>query len=139
MRKTMWNRIRFGLVLLLAGLLSAGRCLARSQDEAKDDKKADLKQAEALPAKLSGFSDSGQFHFYVNEEMLVRIQFTWKEDGSFENKSVMEWAGQKVAMSTTITPDKDGYWNSIEGTSREGKFHLERIADKVKRTFADKT
>jgi putative CocE/NonD family hydrolase len=137
--KSMWNSVRFVLVLFVAGSLSAGWGLVHPEEQAKDDKKTDPKQAEALPAKLSGVSDSGLFHFYVNEERLVRIQFTWKEDGSFDNKSVMELAGLKLAMSTTITPDKDGYWNSIEGTSREGKFHLERTAGKVKWTLADKT
>jgi hypothetical protein len=135
----MWNSIRFVLVLLVAGSLSAVYGLAQPEGKAKGDKKLDPNPAVVLPAKLSGFSDSGLFHFYVNEEMLIRIQFTWKEDGSFDNKSVMELAGQKIAMSTTVTPDKDGCWKTIVGTSREGKFHLERMADKVKRTLVDKT
>jgi hypothetical protein len=113
--------------------------LAQPEGNAKGDKKPDPNPAVVLPTKLSGFSDSGLFHFYLDEEMLIRIQFTWKEDGSFDNKSVLEFAGQKLAMSTTVTPDKDGCWKTIEGTSREGKFHLESSADKVKRTRADKT
>jgi hypothetical protein len=135
----MWKSIVFILVVLMSGSLGAARGLAQSEEQGKDDKKFNSMQYDVLPTKLSGFSDSGLFHFYVNEEMLVRIQFTWKEDGSFDNKSVMELAGQKLEMNTTITPDKEGYWNTIEGTSREGKFHLERMGAKAKSTVADKT
>src|SRR5271166_4846368 len=110
----MWNTNSFALVLLVAGSLSAGHEPAQPEEQVKEDKTADAKPVKVLPATLSGFSDSGLFHFYLDEEMLVRIQFTWKEDGSFDNKSVMEFAGQKLAMRTTITPDKNGYWNIIE-------------------------
>jgi putative CocE/NonD family hydrolase len=106
----------------------------------QDDKKAQDKPAEALPAKLSGFSDAGVFHLYKDEEILVRINFTWKEDGNFENKSVLEFGGQKQIFSTTITTDKDGYWIKIEGTAQlVGKYSMERTAEKVKTTFGKKT
>ena len=62
----------------------------------------------------------GVFHLYKDEEILVRINFTWKDDGSFENKSVLEFAGQKVSGDFTITADKEGYWTKIEGSSRIG-------------------
>src|SRR5947209_1836696 len=132
----MWNYFGFPLVLLMAGSLFAGRALA-SEEQPKEQKKRDPMQADVLPAKLSGFSDSGTFHCYFNEEVLVRIQFTWKENGSVDNKSVMEFAGQKLAMNTTITSDKDGYWDIIEGSSREGKFNLKRTAGKVESTLAE--
>lgn len=122
----MWNSIRFVLILFMAESLCAASGLDQPQGKAISDTTPDRNPAVVLPAKLSGFSDSGIFHFYVNAEMLIRIQFTWKEDGSFDNKSVMEFAGQKLAMSTTVAPDNDGCWKTIEGVSREGKFHLER-------------
>src|ERR1043165_1976719 len=103
------------------------------------DKKPDPKQAEVLPAKLSGFSDSGKFDFYIKEEVLIKSTFHWKEDGSFESKNILEVAGQKLTWETIITTDKQGYWTKIEGNSRDGKFNLVREGDKVKRTLNNKT
>src|SRR5262249_41400891 len=100
---------------------------------------ADAKPAEALPAKVSGFADSGAFNLYKDEERLAHIDFTWKDDGTFDNKSVLEFGGQKLDMQIRITPDKDGRWAKIEGTSRAGKVTMEREADKVKRTLGEKT
>jgi hypothetical protein len=117
-------------------LLCALPFAARS--EPPDEKKSDAKPAEALPAKVSGFTDSGTFDLYKNEERLAHIDFTWKEDGTFENKSVLEFAGQKLDMQIRITPDKGGWWARIEGTSRAGKFTMEREGGKVKRTLGDK-
>jgi uncharacterized protein len=114
-----------------------GSALAASS-QPQDVKNPQPKPAEVLPAKLSGFSDSGVFHLYRDEEILVRIAFTWKEDGSFESKGVLEFAGQKVSTGFTITPDKGGYWSKIEGTSRLGKYVVEREADKVKGTLNNK-
>jgi putative CocE/NonD family hydrolase len=109
----------------------------RSRPEEK--KKPAAKPAEVLPAKLSGVSDSGVFHLYKDEEVLVRIQFTWKEDGSYQSKSVLELGAQKLPMNFTITPDKKGHWVKIEGTSQAGEFSMTREGDKVKRTLRKKT
>jgi putative CocE/NonD family hydrolase len=114
-------------------------CAATSPPQPPPEKKPQPAPARVLPAKVSGFRDSGTFHLYKDEEALVRITFTWKDDGSFENNSVLEFAGQKVSMRTTITPDKEGYWTRIEGSSRIGPFHLGRAADKVKQTLGKKT
>ena len=105
--------------------------------EPPDEKNSDAKPAEALPAKLSGFSDAGAFDLYKSEERLAHIDFTWKDDGTFENKSVLEFGGQKLDMHFRITPDKDGRWTKIDGTGRGGKFTVEREGGKVKRTVGD--
>jgi hypothetical protein len=60
-----------------------------AQSEPPGDKKSDAKPADVLPAKLSGFADAGVFNVYKDEERLVHIDFTWKDDGTFENKSVL--------------------------------------------------
>jgi putative CocE/NonD family hydrolase len=111
--------------------------MSHSQEQKKNDTKA--KPADVLPAKVSGFKDSGVFFLTKDEEILVKINFTWKEDGHFESKAVLEFGGQKLSTDATITPDKDGYWTKIEGTSRLGKFVLERDGDKVKQTLDKKT
>jgi putative CocE/NonD family hydrolase len=120
------------LALILVLTVSAGS--ARPQE-----KKPDAKPADVLPAKLSGFSDAGTFNLFKDEERLARIEFTWKGDGTFDNKSVLELAGQKLEMQLHVTPDKDGRWARIEGVGRAGKFTIEREGDKVKRTMGDKS
>ena len=54
---------------------------------------------KSLPASLAGFEDSGTFHLYKSEERLVAIEFAWKKDGSFDNKSVLALAGQQPAAA----------------------------------------
>src|SRR5947209_9285971 len=127
-----WHRLRPWSCFAAACLLAlAAAPAARPQEPKKtDDPKA--KPADVVPAKLAGFSDAGKFHLYKDEEILVRIDFTWKDDGHFDNKSVLEFGGQKLEMRTTITPAKDGSWSKIEGTSRLGKFSVERAGDQVK-------
>jgi uncharacterized protein len=76
----------------------------------------------ARPASLAGFEDSGTFHLYVSEERIVTIEFTWKKDGTFENKSTLTVAGQTLRTSFAATPDKDGRWGKITGTGQTGDF-----------------
>jgi putative CocE/NonD family hydrolase len=134
-----WNRQFIWVSLVVASLFLAAKAPpVRSQDSQKDDA-AKPKPSDVRPAKLAGFSDSGKFHLYKEEEILVRIDFTWKEDGHFVNKGVLELGGQKVESQTTITPGKDGSWTKIEGTSRLGTYSIERDGDKVKRTLGKKT
>jgi putative CocE/NonD family hydrolase len=131
---TRWRRWSAGALVCLVALFTSF-----TSSKPADAKKPDAKPADVQPAKLSGFSDSGVFHLYANEERLAKITFTWKE-GSYESKSVLEFAGQKLSMNVTITPDKEGSWSKMEGVTRSGKkFLLERAGDKVKRTIGDKT
>jgi putative CocE/NonD family hydrolase len=122
---------------VVLGLLTA--FASPSPPQPPGAEKPQPRPAAVLPAKVSGFRDAGVFHLYKDEEILARITFTWKEDGTFENRSVLEFAGQKVSMRTAITPDQEGYWTRIEGSSRLGTFHLGRAAEKVKRTLGKET
>jgi uncharacterized protein len=133
-----WNRWRpwcaCALACLVAGLAAPSHSMPQEQ------KKAEEKPAVVVPAKMSGFTDSGTFHIYKDEEILARIDFTWQEDGSFEGKCVLELAGQKVTTDTTISVDKDGHWTKIAGSARLlGKYELERVGDKIKKTLGKKT
>jgi putative CocE/NonD family hydrolase len=126
---------RWSPLALLTLVLFAPAALSSPPGE----KKPEAKPAPVLPAKLSGFSDSGTFHLYVNEEPLVKSTFTWKADGSFQNQGVLALGGQKVETHVKIIPDKDGRWSKIEGDSRAGKYLLERDGDKVKQTLKKET
>src|SRR6266513_1375453 len=98
---------RTGRSLATLGVLLLATMTVRADEPAK--KPADApKSPPALPASLAGFEDSGTFHLYKSEELLVTIEFTWKKDGSFDNKSVLSLGGQTLRESFTVTPDKDG-------------------------------
>jgi putative CocE/NonD family hydrolase len=105
----------------------------------QDDKQPKAGPAEVLPTKVSGISDAGTFLVVKDEEILARINFTWKEDGTYESRATVELPGKKLELKTTITPDKAGYWTKIEGVAPAGNYLLERDGDKVKRTIAKKT
>jgi putative CocE/NonD family hydrolase len=79
------------------------------------------------------------FNLYKDEEILARCHFTWSKDGSYQGKSVLEFAGQKVPMSVTVTPDEEGRWARVEGAAQLGKFSLVREGGKLKVTFGKKT
>ena len=106
------------LLLCVQALRGAALPLWASQPE--DKAKAQEKQTEKpiLPASLAGFSDSGTFYLYKNEERLMTITFTWKADGSFKNDSTLSFAGQTVKQSLTISPDKEGSWTAIKHKCR---------------------
>jgi uncharacterized protein len=119
-------------IILLAALV------ARADEPAK--KPADSpKSPPAVPATLAGFEDSGTFHLYKSEELLVTIEFTWKKDGSFENKSVLTLSGQTLRTSFTVTPDKDGRWEKITGTNAGTDFTIARKGGAAEVTSKDKT
>jgi putative CocE/NonD family hydrolase len=110
---------------------------ARAQD--KTPAKPAETKSPALPTPLSGFSDSGTFGIYKNEERLAVIDFRWQEDGSYENKAVLSLAGQTVKMALKITPDKDGRWLKIADDGPRGPATVEREGSVAKRTFQGKT
>src|SRR5207244_2565786 len=97
-------------------------CLPASlmaQDKASPPKDTPKSKAAAkpessiLPAPLSGFSDSGTFHIYKDEEKVVTIRFSWKPDGTFESQSVLALGGQSATTKVKITPDEGGRWKTI--------------------------
>jgi putative CocE/NonD family hydrolase len=117
-----------------------GHPQARGQDKAAKPKEPARKaEPPALPASLSGFSDAGVFHLYKDEEQLATITFTWKRDGSFEDRSTLSYAGQTVKQSTKITPDKDGRWQTIVLTSPRGDTTVTREGGIAKRVHKDET
>jgi putative CocE/NonD family hydrolase len=131
--------MRRALVAILGlAVLAAPR--AGAQDKpAKKDAEPPKKEAPALPASLAGFTDSGTFHIYKDEDRLVTIEFTWKPDGTYENKSALSFAGQTVNQSFTVTPDKDGRWEKVEMKSPAGDARLVRREGVAERTAKDKT
>ncbi len=102
------HRFRWLLISIALGLAGAGQSAVLAQEEPK--KPAEAKEVGGLPAPLSGFSDEGVFHLYVNESRLATMSFKWRDDGTFEGKSTLSMGGQSVDSSLSITPGKDGLW-----------------------------
>src|SRR5215471_9248670 len=67
-------------------------------------------RAYSQPATLAGFSDSGVFALYANEDRLGTLTFEWKPNGSFEAKAVIAIDKQEAASTVSLTPDAEGRW-----------------------------
>lgn len=80
---------------------------------------------------LNIMSDKGQFTLYVNEEVLVKESFEWREDGSFSSQYTMSMAGQSVATSFEIRVDEAGYWQSMSMETPLGPVEIAIKQDSV--------
>jgi hypothetical protein len=67
-------------------------------------------RAYPQPATLAGFSDSGVFALYANEDRLGTFAFEWKPNGSFEAKVVVAIDKQENVSTVSLTPDAEGRW-----------------------------
>jgi putative CocE/NonD family hydrolase len=67
-------------------------------------------RAYPQPATLAGFSDSGTFAIYANEDRLGTLAFEWKPNGSFEAKVVIAIDKQEAVSTVSLTPDAEGRW-----------------------------
>jgi hypothetical protein len=92
-----------------------------------------------LPATLSGPSDEGVFHLYVNESRLATMSFKWQSDGTFEGKSTLSLGGQNVNSSLRIIPEKDGRWISMLMETPLGPVEVQRDGGTARITFKEKT
>jgi putative CocE/NonD family hydrolase len=136
-------RIRGGIraalwLLSVLALAGAAPPLRAWQQGDKPDGPAKEAEKPVRPAPLAGFSDSGTFHLYKNEERLMTMTFAWKADGSFQNDSTLTLAGQTVKQSLTISPGKDGLWEAIKQTSPRGDVDVVREGGVAKRTMSGK-
>ncbi|HKB03242.1 MAG TPA: CocE/NonD family hydrolase, partial [Gemmataceae bacterium] len=123
--------------ILPAALILLAALTARADEPAK--KAAHPPKTPALPRSLAGFEDAGTFYVYKAEERLVTIEFTWKKDGSFDNKSVLSLGGQTVRTSFSVTPDKDGRWEKITGSNAANEVTIVRKGDAAEVTTKEKT
>ena len=120
-------RLGFGSIAVLVYLLALAGQAALSQE-----KKPEPKAVEA--AKLSGFSDSGSFQLYINEEPLIHCDFTWKDDGTFDNTTVTKAAGQEVRTRFQVACNKEGRWVKVVYTTPGDTIAMQRDGEKMKIT-----
>lgn len=95
--------------------------------------------ASAQPASLAGFSDSGVFHLFINEESVATITYQWKPDGSYDSKCALSMAGQTAQFSLKLTPDAEGRWIGAEIDNPAGKQSIQRDGKALKITADGKT
>lgn len=107
--------------------------------QGQTEKPASSQEVSGLPAPLSGFSDEGVFYLYKDESRLATMSFKWRDDGTFEGKSTLSMAGQKVDSSLSITPGKDGRWVSMSIGTPLGPVTVERGDDVARINFKGKT
>lgn len=126
--------LRRALGVAVISCLLAGAALA----EEKAGKPAAKEESSGLPAPISGFSDSGTFYVYKDEDRIVTVTFSLKEDGTFENQSILSFAGQSVKTNVKIAPDKVGRWQTITMEAPIGTITVTRDGTKAVRTVKDK-
>lgn len=104
------------------------------------EKQGTSEQVEAgLPAKLSGFSDQGEFRLYVNEDPLMTTTFEWRTDGSIDEEVTLSMAGQKVETSMKFFVDADGRMARMTAQTPQGPQTFERDGTALRFTFKEKT
>lgn len=90
-----------------------------------------------LPAGMSGFSDEGVFHVYLEDQRIGRIAFSWAADGTFENRYALSVDGQAAEVELKIFPDTDGRFQYLTVQSAQGLVTVERNGDRMVRRFND--
>jgi len=126
------------LILLCVILILFSSLNLAPSVQGQSQQPAESPQATALPVPLSGISDEGVFHMYVNEDHVGTITFKWQTDGTFDNKLTLSMAGQSVTTTVKIVPDKDGRWASILMEAPQGPITVVREGNTAKRTFKEK-
>ncbi len=115
-----------------ASWLLAGAAVGLAQEATSTSALAE----EGLPASLAGFSDSGNFDLYLNEESIGRIECTWRPDGSLQTVSTLSLGGQSITRKLELTPDEEGRWRTINMDALLGKLTLERDGTVARRSMA---
>ncbi len=123
--------------LTLATISICGALLLGAASLAQEAPPATTSAPSGLPAAMNGFADAGKFYIYKNEERIVTIEFTWTADGTFENVSTIEMAGQSVTRRVKITPDEAGRWKQMTVDLPLGEATLERDGAVARRTLLD--
>jgi len=101
------------VLLVAAATLRAGAAAAPGAGAVAADSTAAQTEGAGLPASLAGFEDEGVFHLYVNEESIVKSEFSWAADGSYRGSYTLSMAGQTATTTMTVEVDDEGLWTGI--------------------------
>ncbi len=120
---------------LLLGMVALCPTTAYAQEKEEPSEKVEAGQ----PAKLSGFSDKGEFRLYVNEDPIITSTHDWRKDGSIEEEITIALAGQKVETSMKFSVDREGRMTRIDVQTPQGPQTFERDGTTLRFTFKEKT
>ena len=124
--------LRLGPILLaIVGVGLSG--VSPAQEPTEPPREADA----GPPASMAGFSDEGVFGTYRAEERLVRTQFTWRSDGSYEMEAVVSLGGQSMTITGVITPDSEGRFTRMSFELPTGQQLFEREGAEVRFTYKE--
>ncbi len=95
-------------------------------------------EPDSLTFPMNVLQDQGKFTFYINEEVLVRSDFSWQADGSFSSNYTLSVAGQTTHTSMKIEVDDQGYWTRISMNTPAGPVEVLKEGDKARITARGK-
>ncbi|MFQ6113565.1 MAG: hypothetical protein ACE5NG_05680 [bacterium] len=95
-------------------------------------------QSDTLTFPMNVLQDQDNFAFYVNEEILVREHFDWREDGSVSSHYSLSMAGQTVHTSMEIFVDQEGFWSKISMETPRGPVEIVKEGEKARITMGEK-
>lgn len=106
-------KLRFLLVLCLFFALPVLALDKKEESKKKpDQKKKEEPEKKVLPQKISGYAEKGVFKLYKQGTSLGTIQYDLQKTGQYSRTFEIVFSGQKVVRKISITPDKNGYWQS---------------------------
>ncbi len=75
---------------------------------------------------LAGQADDDRFTFYLNEEVLVRTDYSWQADGAYQGSYTLHMAGQTATTSLAIEVDPAGEWSRMSMETSKGPVTVTR-------------
>lgn len=85
-----------------------------------------LPAVTASEPSLAGHEEADSFTFYLNEEVLVRTDYTWDAGGAYEATYTLSMAGQTVTTTLSIEAAEDGSWRAMAMETAQGPVTITR-------------
>ena len=96
-------------------------------------------QPAVTPCRVNGFEDHAKFTVLKNEDPIAFVESEWKPDGSFTNESRITIGGQSITKTLRVTPDADGFWQTITVETPRGTVSVERSGASAAVRFGEKS
>lgn len=96
-------------------------------------------EPDTLTCSMRVLQDQGHFTFYLNEDVLVKERFEWREDGSFSSNYSLSMAGQTVTTSLEIFVDQEGFWTGMSMATPRGNVEIVKEESQARITVGDKS
>jgi len=94
---------------------------------------------KTLPVSIANNAESGTFKIFKHDTELGVITYSLDDKGNYTRKFVISMSGQKAEFNMTITPDKNGFWESMNIQAPTQTIPVKRIDGKAEYTVKNKT